>query len=228
MSSPTADHAYHPAVYGAAASAERRQRHLERWRQHSRLIRRLRRVLPAAIVVLLVGLLGWAGVNTLLLRMSAGSQVANMGIRMVNPRFLGRDQGGRPFFVGAAQAVRDAKQPQMIYLDRPVATLGARPDSQTHADADHGVYREDTRILTLDGHVHLHDVVNDFTSPRAVVNIATNDVDGPAPVRGHGGFGTIASNAYAVRGNGDHVFFNGRVSAHIIQGSAAAAPKGPR
>jgi lipopolysaccharide export system protein LptC len=227
MFSPTAEHAYQPAA--PTLDAQRRQRDLARWRRHSRFIGWLRRVLPALILAPLLGLLAWAGINTVLLRASTGSQAANMAIRMVNPRFLGRDQGGRPFFLGAASAERDANQPQQIYLDRPVATLGARAAGQTHAEADKGVYREDTRILTLDSHVRLHDANNDFLSAHAVVNTATSDVDGPAHIDGHGGFGHISANSYAVRDQGDHVYFNGRVSAHIIQGgSAAGASKGPR
>ena len=225
MFSRTAEHAYQPVAF--SADAQRRLRDLERWRRHSRFIGALRRVLPVVSLALLLGLLAWAGINTVLLRLSSGSQTANMAIRMVNPRFFGRDQGGRPFFLGAASAVRDANEPQQIYLDRPIATLGAQPASQTHTEADKGVYREDTRILTLDGHVHLHDANNDFLTGHAIVNTVTNDVDGPSHVEGAGGFGHIASNTYAVRGNGDHVFFNGRVSAHIIQSGSAAA-KGPR
>jgi lipopolysaccharide export system protein LptC len=208
---------------------ERRARSLERWRLHSRRVWIARRALPALIVVLVLGLAVWAGVNTVLLRMSAASRIANMAIRMVNPKFMGRDQGGKPFFVGASLAVRDSQTPQIIYLQQPTAVLGSAVSDRTEANANRGVYREDTHMLTLDGNVHLRDATDDFVTSHAVANTATNDVAGQAHIDGAGAFGRVSSDAYAVHENGAHVFFYGHVKAHIIQsGSGGGALKGPR
>jgi lipopolysaccharide export system protein LptC len=227
MSSPTVDHAYHPAIIGL--DLQRRAQVLARWRRHSRLVRTLRVLLPAMTVGLTVLIAAWAGIDTILLRLSAAHRTSNMAIRMVNPKFLGRDQGGRPFVLGAALAVRDAKTPQMIYLNKPAAVLGSIPSNRTEANANRGVYREDTKILILDDDVHLRNATNDFVTSHAVVNTSTNDVDGQAHIDGAGAFGRIASDAYSVRNNGAHVYFNGHVRAHIIQGGAGGdALKGPR
>ncbi|HUO22412.1 MAG TPA: LPS export ABC transporter periplasmic protein LptC [Caulobacteraceae bacterium] len=231
MSSPTAEHAYKPDFFGVDPG--RRAANLQRWRAHSARVRLLRKVLPTLMVLLALVVGGWAGINTLLLRLTASNRTSNMAIRMVNPKFLGRDQGGRPFVLSAALAVRDSKTPQMIYLDRPSAVLGATPADQTAAVAGRGVYREDTRVLVLDDHVHLHSATNDFVSSHAVANTLTDDVDGDAHIDGSGAFGRISADGYAVRNNGEHVYFNGHVRAHIMQGGSASAPaesalKGPR
>jgi lipopolysaccharide export system protein LptC len=227
MSSPTVEHAYTPEVF--AIDPKRRALVLERWRRHSRRIRALRTLLPALITALTVLVAGWAAVNTILLRMSAATRTSNMAIRMVSPKFLGRDQGGRPFVVGAALAVRDATTPQMIYLTKPSAVLGQAIEDRTEANANRGVYREDSRMLTLDDNVHLRNAHNDFVTSHAVVNTATNDIDGQAHIDGAGAFGRIASDGYAVRNNGAQVYFNGHVRAHIIQGGQSGdALKGPR
>ena len=63
MSSPTAEHPYHPAF---DRDIERRLRELRRWRGHSSQIKRLRWGLPVAMAALLAVLLGWAAFTTLI------------------------------------------------------------------------------------------------------------------------------------------------------------------
>jgi lipopolysaccharide export system protein LptC len=231
MSSPTADHPYHPAF---ARDAERRLQELGRWREHSRLIKRLRWALPSVMAALLAILLGWAAFNILIQPMGFGAGTsAGTSIRMINPRFYGRDHGGKAFSVAAAFAVRDNNQFQRIYVERPFLILGAAPGPETKVSADKGVYREDTRILTLDGNVHVHDSQgNDFLTSHAVINTVTDDIDGPTPVAGHGPLGRIASSSYAVHNGGAQILFNGKVVARIEQGGAPKPPaialKGPR
>jgi lipopolysaccharide export system protein LptC len=231
MSSPTAEHPYHPAAFGS--DAERRLQELRRWQGHSRWIKRLRWQLPAAMAGLLAVLLGWAAFNTLIQPLVIGGPNSGTSIRMINPRFYGRDQGGKAFSVAAVSAVRDNNQFQRIYVEKPLLILGAAPGPQTNVSADKGVYREDTRILSLDGHVHVHDSQgNDFLTSSAVIDTASDDVEGSSPVAGHGPLGRIASSSYAVHNGGAQILFSGRVVARIEQASApqpaAGALKGPR
>jgi lipopolysaccharide export system protein LptC len=226
MSSPTAEHVYRANPFGA--DMQRRLHELERWRRHSRRIKLLRRLLPSAVVALLAIMLGWAAYSTLIAPLTVGPHGAGTAIRMINPRFFGRDQGGRPFFVSATSAVRDNNQFQQIYVENPVLVLGAAPAPQTRVTADKGVYREDTKILTLDGNVHVHDTQgNDFLTAHADVNTVTDDVQGPSPVTGHGPLGRIAALSYAVRSGGAQVFFNGKVVARIEQSHAPTPAPAP-
>lgn len=234
MSSPTAEHAYNPAVF--KRDAARRLQALGRWRTHSRRIAQLRVALPAAIVALLVLLVGWAAFKALMAPMGLGGRAGAESIRMVNPRFFGRDQGGKPFSVTASSAVRDNVQFQRIYVEKPVLVIGASPSIQTVVSAGKGVYREDTRILTLDDNVHVHDSQgNDFISAHAVVNAATDQIDSPERVVGHGPIGRITSASFSARDGGAHIYFNGGVVGRIEQGGArrsappaAVAMRGPR
>lgn len=231
MSSPTAEHPYHPDF---AQSVDRRFQALERWRRHSRLVKRLRWALPGFVAALLALLLGWAAFNTLIQPMGFGAAPNSAtSIRMINPRFYGRDHGGKAFSVAAAFAVRDNNQFQRIYVEKPMLVLGAAPGPETKVSADKGVYREDTRMLTLDGNVHVHDSQgNDFLTSHALINTITDDIEGPTPVAGHGPLGRIASASYAVHNGGAQILFSGRVAARIEQGGAAKPPdfalKGPR
>jgi lipopolysaccharide export system protein LptC len=220
MSSPTADQAFGSQAL-AGADLQRRLRNLKRWRRHSALIHVLRRALPTMIVLFLLILLGWAGFNTLALRLNGAGQTSGMSIRMVNPKFFGRDNAGKPFTLSAAAAVRDDNQFQRIYLDAPGVILGDGPADQTRLTAKKGVYREDTRILVLDGDVHVLDANrNEFVSQHALVDTLTKDVDGDSHIDGHGPLGRIASSSYAVRDGGAHVYFRGQVKAHLEQHAA--------
>jgi len=62
---------------------------LIRWREHSRLIRRLRIVFPALAAVILLSMLGFI-VQTTLAGRKAQVADADTPIQLVNPRFVGR------------------------------------------------------------------------------------------------------------------------------------------
>jgi lipopolysaccharide export system protein LptC len=231
MSSPTAEHPYHPAVFGD--DRQRRVQNLHHWRRHSRRIRLLRRLLPAAMALILAVVLGWAAFNAWITPMTAGGPNSGTSIRMINPRFYGRDQGGKPFSVTAKSAVRDNNQFQRIYVEAPELVMGAAPGPRTTVSAGKGVYREDTRILTLDSDVHVHDTQgNDFLTSHAEINTLTDDLEGQAPIAGHGPMGRIASSSYAVHNGGAQILFTGHVVARIEQGAPpppkVLALKGPR
>ncbi len=234
MSSPTAEHAYRPVA--PADDGSRRLQDLLGWQEHSRLIQRLRLILPAAILGLLALLLGWAGFNSLIAPSSVGGAGTGTSIRMVNPRFFGRDQGGRPISVSASSAVRDNNQFQRIFVEKPVLVIGAAPSNQTTVSAGRGVYREDTRILTLDDKVHVRDSQgNDFLTSHAEINTLTDDVQGPARIAGHGPMGRITSATFSTRNGGAQIIFSGGVAAQIEQGGslrptrpAGVVLRGPR
>ena len=70
-------------------------------------------------------------------------------IRLVNPRFVGRDDKGRAFVLTAALGgPRRAATIQRVMLDQPALVLdedGREPDA--HLAAKSGVYHEGTRKL---------------------------------------------------------------------------------
>jgi lipopolysaccharide export system protein LptC len=229
MSSPTAD----PRPHFAGAlpvglqihDIERRQRALAKWRRHSQWIRLLRRLLPAASIGLLVVLIGWVGANALFWKLTGSDQGGRLSIRMLRPQFQGRDGNNRPYQLSADSAVRDDVDTQKITMEGPVFVLGSGPQDQTHIQAQHGVYREDTKILILTHAVKLRDAHgNRFNSENAVIDTQKNNVDGDTAVDGDGPLGQIAASSYAVRDGGARVIFTGHVKARIQKGGAAARP----
>ena len=201
---------------------ERRQRLQAQWRRRSTLIRRLRRILPAIGAALLLALVAWTVNGTLASRLSASRQNGDLVIRLLRPRYQGRDESGRPYVLSAESAVRDNFDSARVTLTAPVFSLGSAAQGQTVLHARTGVYREDTRILDLTGQVRLDDAGGmHFVTEHARVDMLTNNVDGEQHVAGNGPLGRIVASAYAVREGGGHVFFNGQVKTHIVHPGAS-------
>jgi lipopolysaccharide export system protein LptC len=176
----------------------------------------------------MIGLAGWAAVNTLFWRTSFGKASDGLEIRMVRPNFQGRNDAGKPFLLSASSAVRDDNDAARVTLEDPVFTLGSAADDKTVVRAKHGIYREDTRMLDLTGAVTLDDAQGyHFVTEHALVNTLKSDVDGEEHIEGHGPLGRIAASSYAVRDGGAHVYFTGQVKARIEHHATAASPPAP-
>lgn len=204
------------AAIGPAASALRRERGMARWRARSALIRRLRMVLPAAMVAILLALAGWVVVGAILSRLSETHRTGQALIHMTNAHFYGRDSGGRPYVLAAVEASRNDNDLKQVTLKLPTLTLDEGGERPTRVSADGGVYREDDRILRLAGHVTLLDADGSvFKTERAVVDTVQGTVAGPAPVAGSGPQGDITANAFDVYDRGARVVFRGEVHSRM-------------
>jgi lipopolysaccharide export system protein LptC len=201
------------------ADPERRRGELLRWRQRSRAIHFWRRALPGVIIGV-VALLGvWVAGRTVLIKLTTPPKPppAQTGLRMLNPRFYGRDKSNNAFVLGAAEAARDSAGGKSVDLSAPHLTLGGGDDA-TRVHADHGVYHEDQRQLSLDGQVQIHSGSGyTFTTPDALVDTAKGEVQGDSGIQGEGPLGHIAASSYGVYDRGKRIIMKGDVHAHIVQ-----------
>jgi lipopolysaccharide export system protein LptC len=206
-----------PRLRAGEPDLDRRRRDLDRWHSRSRSIHFWRRALPAVIVLIAIGLGGWIVARSILARMSAPPKAADTGvIKMVNPRFYGRDASNRAFVVGAGEAARDSRNPGVISLQKPTVTLDSEGAAPTHVEAGQGVYRETQRSMELSGGVQLSDGRgNSFATPRAQIDTKTGVVQGDQGVKGEGPLGQIAASSYAVYDSGKRIVFKGGVHAQI-------------
>jgi lipopolysaccharide export system protein LptC len=189
---------------------------MERWRKRSRQIHFFRRALPVSIAIILVVLAGWVLLRGFLTRLG-DLQSATNTIHMTNARFYGRDENGRPYELAAVEATRSDKDFQRISLSRLQLTFdsgGANENS--HISADHGVYREDDRILRLRDHVFMKDQTgNTFLTDQATVNTVNNSATGRDHVHGYGPLGAVTADSFAVYDKGAIVVFQGHVHSQI-------------
>ena len=201
-----------PAAVGS------RQAELARWRKRSEAIHFWRRALPVVIVAIAAVLVLWVGGRSVIIKLAAGGGPKDAGIRMVNPRFYGRDTSNRAFVLGAAAASRDMTTGKTVTLSGPSVTLDADGANPTHVQATQGVYREDQRKLDLTGQVQLKDGRGySFSTPQAQVDTTTGAVSGHSGVTGDGPLGRVVASSYGVYDRGQRIVMKGDVHAHIVQ-----------
>jgi lipopolysaccharide export system protein LptC len=192
----------------------RQRRGIERWRRRSRLVRVLRVLLPAAIFLILAGLAGALAYNT----MTAGPGQAaseDAPIRLVNPRFVGRDDKGRAYVITALSATRDPKDYQRVLLDQPALVLDEEGPDPFRDTAKSGVYHEGDRKLDLRGGVRLSTGQSVFETAASLFDTKTGEVVGSGPIQGSGALGEINAKSYAVYGKGERMVFKGGVRARL-------------
>ena len=188
--------------------------YFERWRRRSKLIRRLRVVLPATIGVILLSLLGFV-VQTTVLGRDAAPAKADAPIELVNPRFVGKDEKGRAFVITASSAERDENDYQRVLLREPALVLDAEGESPSRVTAKTGVYSEDKRVLNLDGGVKMSGSNTEFNTQSSIFNTATGELEGQGQISGVGSLGEITAKSYGVYDKGERLVFKGGVRGRL-------------
>jgi lipopolysaccharide export system protein LptC len=200
----------------ALSDAARRERGMARWRARSQLIRRLRIILPAAMVLIIVLMVGWMAFGAALARLGDSHLGGQALIHMTNAQFFGRDSNGRPYVLGAAEAFRDDRDLKLVTLRGPDLTLDGGGDQANRMTADGGLYREDSRIVSLHGHVVVRTAQGDvFRTDKAVIDTVQGSVAGPSPVTGSGPTGEISAQTFGVYDRGARVVFRGEVHSRL-------------
>jgi lipopolysaccharide export system protein LptC len=190
---------------------------------HSRLVHLLRWLLPTGIFAIVALLAGYVVVDTMRAAAVRPGEIPTQ-IRMVNPHFLGRDELGRSFNLSAHVAMRDDHDMRQVLLAAPVMVMYVKGQGARTLTADRGVYREDTRILRLSGHVRLGGSDNSAVSTDdALVDARAGTVKGVSPLSGSGQMGAIQAGSYDISGKGDRVILKGGVHARLNGGGSGAA-----
>ena len=195
---------------------ERRAGDMRRWRRRSLLIAALRRILPLLIIAIAVLFGGWVMFGGLLGGGAGVHSAPPSSIHMTNARFLGRDAQGHAYVLTAIEAARDNTDFQKITLTNPTLTMDSDSLKPTRLSADFGVYREDNRILLLNGHVSVRDSQDDsFLTEQAIVDTVNGAVAGKSPVSGQGPTGSIRADSYAIYDRGQRLVFQGKVHSRV-------------
>lgn len=154
-------------------------------------------------------------------------------VRMINPRFTGRDAAGAPYEIVARAAVRRLEDLNASELEAPALTFqdpaGGPP---TIVDAVDGVFLREEAALDLSGGVRFESGSGyRFETERARVYLRENRVVGDAAVSGEGPMGAIESQSFEILDGGARILFGGGVVSRIEQprrpaseGDAAEAP----
>jgi Uncharacterized protein conserved in bacteria len=187
---------------------------IRRWKRRSRLIRALRIIFPALIFLTLAGLATCVAYNTI-----AGQPTAlassDEPIRLVNPRFIGRDEKGRAFVLTAVSATRDPHDYQRVILDKPALILDEEGPDPLRITGGAGVYHEGNRKLEVSGGVHLSGAKAAFETAASLFDTKTGELVGSGPIQGSGSLGEITAKSYGVYDKGDRMVFKGGVHTRL-------------
>ncbi len=227
---------------------------LRQARRHQRRVRGMRRVLAACMGVQLALVIGFGVVNSI----EPGAAFADSpplpeeAVRMVNPRFTGRDAGGSPYVIVADAAERRSTDPQRLELTNPRMTVVTNGRQSFDVVATRGVFARERAILELTGDVCMKTISLDapeidergclesfrdplghksgyaFQTSRARVFINSGRAEGNAPIDGSGPMGKISAQGFAVYRDERRVEFTGgdelRVVGRINQPPKLSAP----
>jgi len=181
---------------------------------YSRLIRRVKLVLPIAAFLLLGLVFGWNQfqTNTIEPIRETYTQEQQSVTRneLINATFESVDEKGQPFTVMAARAVQDAGDENTMLLESPTGRMDLESGDALSVRADQGTYSQDVRTIILNenvkvGHSLGYVLETDILHVDMKSSVAHSDLD----VRGYGPEGTIEAKGVQANSTQDIVVFSG-------------------
>lgn len=200
-----------PHAQSLTVAATRREV-IARWKRRAIRVSIARKALPLAILVILVAMGIWLGVETL--KPHLGTLSINAAdIRMANPRFYGRDNKDRAFQLDADQAIRSDSDPDLVHLIKPVFSLEG-----SHVRANTGDYRDGSDRIVLNGDVVYTDAQGkQVNTQQAYINTKTGILTNGAQSQGieiAAPMGHVQGQTYTANRSGD-VTLRGNVHATL-------------
>jgi lipopolysaccharide export system protein LptC len=130
---------------------------------------------------------------------------------MINAKYDGVDEEGRPFTVTADMATQLSDQRTQIELQLPKADMTLNDGTWLALNAKVGNYDRDAELLDLRGDVSLfHDRGFEMTTESAQVNLAEGTAQGDQAVEGHGPVGILRAEGFQVLDRGSRIIFTGQ------------------
>ncbi len=182
-------------------------------RAYSAFVKVMRIALPLGALGMLAVLLTWPEAERTIepIRKEELLPQANLSeTELLNPRYESADQDLNPFIVTADKATQRQDQPDLIYLDAPIADIALKDGGQLDVKAQNGIFAQASEKLSLSGDVELiYDRTYTLTGSEMRVDLKTREafsdkdvvLTGPAEVIEARGL-----EAYSEKG---HVIFKG-------------------
>lgn len=187
-------------------------------KRHSRIVRHLRLLVPAAGAGLVATYALSATppqVDREFLREFAAIDTESTTMRLNRPRHVGYDLEGNPFEVEAAVAERNPDRPDLITLENPTASRRAVDGEHVNVRASSGLMDTDTNRLDLSKDVRLDHRLGDtalsFDTEAATVDFDAQTVTSDVGVTGKGERGTVAADRLTAYQQEGRVVLEGNV-----------------
>ncbi len=139
----------------------------------------------------------------------AAEQAKNLA--MINAKYDGVDEEGRPFTVTADMATQLAGQEALIELRLPKADMTLDDGAWLALSAKVGNYDREAQLLDLTGAVTLfHDRGFEMATESALIDLQAGTAEGDQEVVGHGPVGILRAEGFKVLDSGRRIIFSGK------------------
>lgn len=153
---------------------------------------------------------------------SAVSAREAMDPGMINPRYVGIDDGNMPFSITADLAKSGPDGPSTVELEMPKADVTLEDGTWLVLTAESGVYSREDKNLFLSGAVNLfHDSGYEIRTEQAKIDLDRGEAMGNVQVDGHGPFGELRAEGFRLENKGRQIHFTGKSRLVIYPGFEA-------
>lgn len=192
-----------------------------------RAVQLLKRLLPLSAFAALAAVVLWPQ----LAGMEEGVRVAYRkpsldvpagAASVVEPRFQGTDERGRPYTVSADSALQPPGS-ETIALTRPRGDITLEDGAWVLLEARTGAFRREARMLSLEGEVALfHDSGFEVRTEAAEIDLRGGTARGDRPVSAQGPAGTLDAVGFEITDRGDVLVFGGPARLVLVPRERAA------
>ncbi len=203
--------------------------------RHSKLVRVLRKAVPAAIAVSLLVIVGVSVFNPFRMLSKLPFDIGNVvvsgtKITMQSPHMAGFTPDRRPYEVTARTAAQDVTNPNFIELETLKAKVEMEDKSVVLMDARRGYFKNREQLLDLHEDVILRSTSYVARLSEATVDMAKGTVVSDKPVNVQMADGTLDAQRLEITGRGELMIFYGGVTMHLkpIEQPAQPAPAAKR
>jgi len=188
--------------------------------RHSRLVRILRKAMPAAIAVSLLMIAGISVFNPFRMLANLPIDIGNVvvsgtKITMQSPHMTGFTPDRRPYEVNARTAMQDVTNPNFIELDTLKAKVEMEDKSIVLMDARRGNFRNREQLLDLYEDVLLKSTAYEARLSEATVDMGKGSIVSDKPVNVRMTEGTLDAQKLEITGKGELMVFYGGVTMHL-------------
>lgn len=197
--------------------------------RYSRLVKRLRLLLPVFAAILAVIVFIVAGPEDINKPVSIESLEPQVGKNeLVTPRFESQDENAQPYSVTANRAYQKSEDLNVVELEDPVADMTMKDDTWLALKAQKGEFLQDQQKLSLTGNVRLfHDQGYELLTDQVNIDIPKQTAISTVPVRGHGPVGRIKAAGFEARGDASTLRFTGPAKLTLYPDQGRAKPLQP-
>ncbi len=139
-------------------------------------------------------------------------------IELVQAKYEGMDDQGRPYTVTADKASRAMNAPDSVVFENPVADITLQDKTWVAVKAQTGSFDRKTEKLSLTGEVHVfHDSGYEILLHDLDINLKEKTASTVSPVTAQGPMGTIAAQNMTVKDQGDLIVFGGPATLTVFR-----------